>query len=45
MARLGPGDKAPEFSCPDEEGMRVSLADFGGRALLVYFFPKAGTSG
>jgi peroxiredoxin Q/BCP len=43
--RLAPGDPAPEFSLPDSEGNTVSLADFRGRSVVVYFYPAAGTPG
>ena len=39
------GDKAPEFALLDTTGKTVRLGDCKGRKLLVYFFPKAGTSG
>ncbi len=39
------GKKAPEFALPDEEGNVVRLSDFKGRRVVVYFYPKAGTSG
>jgi thioredoxin-dependent peroxiredoxin len=39
------GKKAPTFALPDEEGNRVRLSDFAGRRLVVFFFPKADTSG
>jgi peroxiredoxin Q/BCP len=42
---LKQGDKAPDFDLTDQHGRRVRLSDFKGRKLLVYFFPKAGTSG
>lgn len=45
MAVLKKGDKAPAFSLPDQYGNTVKLGDFKGRKLLVYFYPKAGTSG
>ncbi len=45
MARLSAGDKAPTFSLTDQNGKKVKLADFKGQRLLVYFYPKAGTSG
>jgi peroxiredoxin Q/BCP len=45
MARLNPGDVAPEFQLPDQQDQTVSLADFRGRKLLVYFYPKADTPG
>jgi len=45
MAELKIGDKAPSFSLKDQDGKIVSLADFKGRKLLVYFYPKADTPG
>jgi len=39
------GRKAPQFALPDEAGKVVKLSDFGGRRLVVFFFPKANTSG
>ncbi|HLD46381.1 MAG TPA: thioredoxin-dependent thiol peroxidase [Desulfobaccales bacterium] len=45
MARLKPGDAAPDFQLPDQHGQTVSLADFGGGKLLIYFYPKADTPG
>jgi peroxiredoxin Q/BCP len=38
-------DKAPEFTLPDEEGRDVSLSDFRGKDVVLYFFPKANTPG
>lgn len=45
MTKLSPGDKAPGFSLKDQSGETVSLSDFAGRKLLVYFYPKADTPG
>jgi thioredoxin-dependent peroxiredoxin len=42
---LRPGDPAPAFTLPDQSGRPVSLSDFAGRKVLVYFYPKADTSG
>lgn len=39
------GKKAPAFSLPDEDGNTVKLADFKGKKLVVFFYPKANTSG
>ncbi|MBV9313896.1 MAG: thioredoxin-dependent thiol peroxidase [Pseudonocardia sp.] len=44
-SRLRPGDPAPEFTLPDADGNPVSLADFRGRRVVVYFYPAAGTPG
>ncbi len=45
MGQLNVGDKAPEFSLEDQDGNTTSLADFHGRKLLVFFYPKADTPG
>lgn len=42
---LAPGDVAPPFELLDQHGTTVSLTDFSGRKLLVYFYPKADTPG
>lgn len=43
--RLSPGDPAPDFTLPDSEGNPVSLSDFRGQSVVVYFYPAAGTPG
>jgi len=43
--RLEPGDTAPDFSLPDDTGRTVSLGDFAGRKVVVYFYPAAMTPG
>jgi thioredoxin-dependent peroxiredoxin len=43
--RLEPGDPAPDFTLPDDTGGSVSLDDFGGRKVVVYFYPAAMTPG
>lgn len=45
MPCLAAGDKAPALSLPDQNGNTVRLADFAGKKLLVYFYPKADTPG
>jgi thioredoxin-dependent peroxiredoxin len=42
---LSPGDKAPAFTLTDQRGDRVELSQFGGRKVLVFFYPKADTPG
>jgi thioredoxin-dependent peroxiredoxin len=42
---LGVGSKAPAFTLPRDGGGSVALADFKGRKLVVYFYPKADTPG
>ncbi len=39
------GSKAPAFALPRDGGGTVSLADFAGRKLVLYFYPRADTSG
>ena len=39
------GEKAPAFTLPRDGGDSLSLSDFKGRKLLLYFYPKADTSG
>lgn len=39
------GQKAPEFSLPDENGEIITLNDFKGRKLVLYFYPKDSTPG
>ena len=43
--RLTPGDTAPDFTLPDADGKPVSLADYRGRRVVVYFYPAASTPG
>ena len=38
-------DKAPEFTLLDEDGKSVSLKDYRGKNVVVYFFPRANTPG
>jgi len=45
MAQLQPGVDAPAFTLLDQTGGPVSLSDFKGRKVLVYFYPKADTPG
>jgi thioredoxin-dependent peroxiredoxin len=39
------GDLAPDFELPDQDGRSVKLSDFRGQRVVVYFYPKADTSG
>ena len=39
------GQKAPEFSLADANGQKVSLSDYSGKNVIVYFYPKAATPG
>lgn len=38
-------DKAPEFTLPDQEGKEISLKDFRGKTVVLFFYPKADTPG
>jgi peroxiredoxin Q/BCP len=42
---LEPGDRAPDFTLPDQDGNDVKLSDLRGRPVVVYFYPKADTPG
>ena len=42
---LKPGDNAPDFELPDQQGSPVRLSGFRGRKVLVYFYPRADTPG
>lgn len=42
---LSVGDQAPDFELTDHQGNLVSLADFGGRTVVLYFYPEAKTGG
>ena len=39
------GEKAPEFTLQDKDGNTVSLSDFAGKKVVVYFYPKDNTPG
>jgi len=45
MTLLKPGDKAPNFTGNDQDGNPVSLSDFAGSKLILYFYPKDSTPG
>ena len=45
MARLGPGDPAPRFSLPDQDGKPVSSEALKGKPAVVYFYPADDTPG
>jgi peroxiredoxin Q/BCP len=42
---LNPGDPAPDFTLPDQEGNPVSLSELRGKTVVLYFYPKASTPG
>ncbi len=45
MSQLKIGSKAPDFSAPNQNGETMSLADFSGKKLVLYFYPKDDTPG
>jgi peroxiredoxin Q/BCP len=42
---LKEGDKAPDFQVTGDEGQTISLQDYRGENLVLYFYPKANTPG
>jgi peroxiredoxin Q/BCP len=45
MSLLAPGDKAPAFKATNQSGEKISLSDFKGQRLVLYFYPKDDTPG
>jgi thioredoxin-dependent peroxiredoxin len=45
MVQLKEGDKAPDFSGINQDGKKISLSDFSGKKLILYFYPKDNTPG
>lgn len=45
MKMLEKGDKAPDFKGIDQNGNEISYADFKGKKLVIFFYPKASTPG
>lgn len=45
MTNLKPGDKAPDFKGIDQHENEISLADFKGKKVILYFYPKDNTPG
>ncbi|MEM6722455.1 MAG: thioredoxin-dependent thiol peroxidase, partial [Bacteroidota bacterium] len=43
MTQLKEGDKAPDFKGLDQDGKEISLAQFDGKKLILFFYPKDGT--
>ncbi len=39
------GEFAPDFELLSDEGKKIRLSDFRGKKVILYFYPKAGTSG
>jgi peroxiredoxin Q/BCP len=42
---LEPGDTAPDFTLPDQNGDEVTLSDLRGQTVVLYFYPRADTPG
>ncbi|WP_121346022.1 thioredoxin-dependent thiol peroxidase [Gillisia mitskevichiae] len=45
MIKLKVGDTAPEFSVKDQDGNTISLKDYKGKKVVLFFYPKASTPG
>jgi peroxiredoxin Q/BCP len=45
MAKLQTGEKAPDFTAKDQNGKQVSLSDYKGKYVILYFYPKDDTPG
>ena len=45
MSVLKIGDFAPKFQCKDQNGNLISLSDFKGKKVVIFFYPKANTPG
>lgn len=45
MSKLKAGDKAPMFEGVNQDGKKISLTDFKGKKLILYFYPKDDTPG
>jgi len=45
MAKPKEGEKAPDFTAKDQNGKTVSLSDFKGKNVILYFYPKDDTPG
>ena len=45
MTTLQKGDKAPNFTAKDQDGNTISLTDYSGKKLVLFFYPKASTPG
>lgn len=45
MSKLKIGDKAPDFKAVDQDGRSISLSDYKGKKVILYFYPKDNTPG
>ena len=42
---IQPGETAPDFELPDQDGRTVTLSDYSGKRVVLYFYPRADTPG
>jgi peroxiredoxin Q/BCP len=42
---IAQGERAPDFTLPDQDGNEVTLSDLRGQTVVVYFYPRADTPG
>jgi len=45
MGIAAAGEKAPDFTLADDQGRQISLSDFRGRVVVLFFYPKDDTAG
>jgi len=45
MGIVNAGEKAPDFTLLDDQGRQISLTDFRGRVVVLFFYPKDDTAG
>jgi thioredoxin-dependent peroxiredoxin len=45
MSKIEEGKKAPDFTLSDQDGKQVTLSEFKGKNVIVYFYPKDDTPG
>lgn len=45
MTHLTPGEKAPDFTAKDQNGNNITLSDYRGKHVILYFYPKDNTPG
>jgi thioredoxin-dependent peroxiredoxin len=45
QTKLKTGDKAPDFTAKDQDGKQISLSDYKGKKVILYFYPKDNTPG
>ena len=45
MSKIEEGGRAPDFALPEAAGKTVSLSEFQGKDVVLFFYPKDGTPG